>query len=257
MTVWACSDEAGHPTPPNGNDTTTIDTVPIYNYNIINTYPHDPQAYTQGLAWYGDTLYEGTGMNSYSTLRKVDLETGDIIKIHDLDNQYFGEGIVVFGDTIVQLTWINNTAFVYDRESFAPLDTFHYPTQGWGITYDGEHLIMSDGSAHLSFRDPKTFEEKRKVYVHDEDGPITGLNELEYIDGTVHANKYLTELIVMIDPGTGEVAGWIDCTGIREEGGIAGSGDVMNGIAYDAEGDRLFVTGKFWPKLFEIEPIAR
>ena len=177
--VCACSDESDHPTPPNGNDTTATDTVTMYHYSIVNTYPHDSLAYTQGLTWYGDTLYEGTGINFQSSLRKVDLETGDIIKIHNLAAQYFGEGIVVFGNTIVQLTWISNTAFVYDRVSFAPLDTFHYPTQGWGITYDGEHLIMSDGSAHLSFRDPVTFEEKWKVYVHDEDGPITGLNELE------------------------------------------------------------------------------
>ncbi|HUV37122.1 MAG TPA: glutaminyl-peptide cyclotransferase [Patescibacteria group bacterium] len=254
---YACNDDTDRATPPDDNDTTTVDTIPIYHYRIINTYPHDPYAYTQGLAWYGDTLYEGTGLNRFSTLRKVDLETGDVLQVRHLGNEYFGEGIVVFGDTIIQLTWTNNVAFVYDRESFTQLGTFGYPTQGWGITYDGHHLIMSDGTAHLSFRDPHTFVEKWQVYVHDDEGPVTNLNELEYINGTIYANKYLTQLIVMIDPGTGEVTGWIDCSDIREVGGITGPVDVMNGIAYDVDGGRLFVTGKKWPKLFEIELVGQ
>lgn len=257
MTFYACSDDTGRSTPPDDKDTTTVDTVPVYTYRIVNEYPHDGYAYTQGLAYHGGYLYEGTGLHQKSTLRKVDIETGNIVQLHQLGIQYFGEGITIMGDTIVQLTWTSNVAFVYDRESFAPLDTFVYPTQGWGITYDGEHLIMSDGTAHLSFRDPKTFEEKRQVYVHDDDGPVTNLNELEYIDGTIYANKYLTQLIVIIDPDTGEVVGWIDCAGLLRPGYFAQSVDVQNGIAYDADGDRLFVTGKLWPKLFEIELVAQ
>ncbi len=255
--LYSCSDDTDRPTPPDDKDTTTVDTLSVYTYRIVNEYPHDPYAYTQGLTYHGGYLYEGTGLNRESTLRKVDIETGDVVKIHHLDNQYFGEGIAIMGDTIVQLTWANNVAFVYERESFAPLDTFGYPTQGWGITYDGEHLIMSDGSAHLSFRDPKTFKEKRRLYVHDDDGPVTKLNELEYINGTIYANKYLTQHIVIIDPDTGEVVGWVDCTGILRPGDITQPVDVMNGIAYDADGDRLYVTGKLWPKLFEIKLVPQ
>ena len=228
----------------------------VYTYTVIDAYPHDPDAFTQGLVFEDGVLYEGTGLWGRSTLRKVALETGQVLQSYDLASQFFGEGITVYGDKIIQLTWQSNVGFVYDKDSFELLQQFSYPTQGWGITHDGERLIMSDGSSTLYFRDPETFEEVGRVEVTDKDGPVTRLNELEYIRGEVYASVWLTDQIARIDPQTGRVVGWIDLEGLLKPEDLTQPVDVLNGIAYDAQGDRLFVTGKLWPKLFEIDLVV-
>jgi glutamine cyclotransferase len=232
--------------------TNTQTSTPIYSYEVVNVFPHDRVAFTQGLVFEDGLLYEGTGLRGASTLRKVELETGLVQQRYDLPEQYFGEGIAVYEDRIVQLTWQSNTGFVYDKDSFSLLGTFSYPTEGWGLTYDGERLIMSDGTSTLHFLDPYTFEEIRQVRVHDENGPLERLNELEYVDGQVLANVWTTDLVTRIDPQSGRVTAWIDLSGLLEPEDQEPHVDVLNGIAYDAEGERLFVTGKWWPKLFEI-----
>jgi len=224
----------------------------VYTYEIINEYPHDPDAFTQGLVFENGVLFEGTGLYGRSSLRRVELETGEVLQILNLSSSYFGEGITVYGEEIVQLTWKSRVGFVYDKESFAKLSEFNYNSQGWGITHDGESLIMSDGTATLHFLNPETFEEISAVAVHDDDGPVTQLNELEYIQGSVYANVWYTDLIAIIDPQSGQIIGWIDLTGLLSPEDSVGA-NVLNGIAYDVENDRLFVTGKLWPKLFEIE----
>jgi uncharacterized repeat protein (TIGR01451 family) len=224
-----------------------------YTYTIVNTYPHDPDAFTQGLVFENGVLYEGTGLWGRSTLRKVTLETGEVIQSYDLPSEFFGEGITIYGDEIIQLTWRSHTGFVYERDSFDLLQEFTYPTEGWGITHDGERLIMSDGTSTLYFWDPETFEQVGQVGVYDENGPVKRLNELEYIQGKVFANVWQTDRIVIIAPQTGQVVGWIDLKGLLDPGSVSQPVDVLNGIAYDAETDRLFVTGKLWPTLFEID----
>lgn len=228
-----------------------------YTYRIVNIYPHDPNAFTQGLVWDDGVVYEGTGLNrdygGISTLRRVDLETGDVLQLISLPDQYFGEGITVWEDTIIQLTWRSNVGFVYDKESFALLREFSYPTEGWGITHDGEKLIMSDGSDTLYFWDPQTLAEIGQVAVRDGNSPVTRLNELEYVDGEVWANVWQTDRIARINPATGQVTGWVDLTGLLDNVALPRPPDVLNGIMVDGENGRLFVTGKFWPALFEIE----
>ena len=226
-----------------------------FTYKVINSYPHDPTAFTQGLAFADGALYEGTGLRGLSTLRKVELETGDILQIRKIPNEEFGEGITIYEDKIIQLTWQSNLGYVYDRESFELIEEFNYPTEGWGITHDGNRLIMSDGSSYLYFLDPETFEEIGRVEVTDNGIPITLLNELEYVHGEIYANVWLTDRIVRIMPQTGKVKGWIDLKGILSNEGGGEQEGVLNGIAHDAENERLFVTGKLWPKLFEIELI--
>ncbi len=222
------------------------------SYQIVNTYPHDENAFTQGLVYYEGNLYEGTGLNGRSSLRRVDLETGKVLQNINLENKYFGEGITLFEDQLIQLTWRSQIGFVYDRESFEKLQEFTYPTEGWGLTHDGEHLIMSDGSNVLFFLDPETFEEVQRISVSERDQPVEMLNELEFIKGEIYANVWMSDRIVRISPTTGQVLGWIDLSGLRNPA-LAGNRDaVLNGIAYDAEKDRLFVTGKLWPNLFEI-----
>jgi glutamine cyclotransferase len=233
-----------------------LDTVPVYTYKVVNTYPHDPNAFTQGLVFEDGILYEGTGLYGDSTLRKVDLETGALLQGHELPAQFFGEGIItIYGDRIIQITWRSNVGYVYDKESFDLLQEFNYPTEGWGITHDGTHLIMSDGTSTLHFLDPETYEEVHRVEVLDRGSPVTRLNELEYVQGIIYANVWQTDRIAMIAPSTGQVVGWIDLEGLLGEEDRIQRVDVLNGIAYDAEDDRLFVTGKWWPKLFEIELI--
>ncbi|MGD2066922.1 MAG: glutaminyl-peptide cyclotransferase [Candidatus Bathyarchaeota archaeon] len=223
-----------------------------YTYTIVNVYPHDQTAFTQGLVFEDGTLYEGTGRRGQSTLRRVELETGNVTQLYSLPSHLFGEGITIFGDKIIQLTWTSGKGFVYDKNSFDLLQEFSYSTQGWGITHDGSRLIMTDGkTANLYFLDPETFQITGQVEVIDEE-PLTELNELEYIDGMVYANIWKEEKIAIINPETGQVAGWIDLKGLKAEN--PGS-DVLNGIAYDPEGDRLFVTGKLWANLYEIELI--
>ncbi len=228
-------------------------TAPVYQYEVVNVYPHDPEAYTQGLVYLDGFLYEGTGLNGKSTLRKVDLVTGTVLEYHELASQYFGEGIAVFDDKIIQLTWQSQMGFYYDRETFTLVEEFYYPSEGWGITYDGKRLIMSDGTATLHFLDPVTFTEISHLEVSDNGKPVGQLNELELIHGDVFANVWPTDQIVKIDPENGKVLGWINLKGLLSPADRHKNVDVLNGIAYDAENDRIFVTGKFWPKLFEIK----
>jgi glutamine cyclotransferase len=201
-------------------------------------------------------LYEGTGLNGQSTLRQVELESGEVLRSFSLSPKYFGEGITIWEDRIVQLTWKSGQGFVYDKGSFALLDTLAYPTEGWGITHDGARLIMSDGTSTLYFWDPDTFEEVGSVEVYDGAVPVTRLNELEYVQGMVYSNIWQTDFIAIIDPDTGEVTAWIDLRGLLEPEDLVEPVDVLNGIAYDADGERLLVTGKLWPKLFEVELIS-
>jgi glutamine cyclotransferase len=237
---------------------TVSDEIPVYGYKILKTYPHDPKAFTQGLVYYkDDILYEGTGMWGESSLRKVDLKTGQVLQIHTLPGDIFGEGITLWGDKIIQLTWQHRKGFVYDRETFTLLREFSYPTEGWGITHDGTRLIMSDGSATLFVWDPETFQEIGRIEVRDDKGPVVRLNELEYIRGLIYANVWQTDRIAIIRPDDGRVVGWIDLSGLLAPEDRHARVDVLNGIAYDAEGDRLFVTGKYWPKLFQIQLIKK
>ncbi len=229
---------------------------PVYRYRVIETYPHDPRAFTQGLVYEGGELFEGTGIRGRSSLRRVELETGQVRQQHALPAQYFGEGITLFGDQIIQLTWQSHIGFVYDKVSFRLLKQFTYPTEGWGITHDGRRLIMSDGTANLYFLDPETLAETDRVEVYDDQGPVIRLNELEYIQGEVFANVWQTNRIARIDPLTGRVRAWIDLTGLLSVTDRQQRVDVLNGIAYDAENDRLFVTGKWWPNVFEIQIVA-
>jgi glutamine cyclotransferase len=227
-----------------------------YSYRIVKTYPHDIQAFTQGLAYEKNILYEGTGLYGKSTLRETALATGTALKVHKLPEVFFGEGITVFGDKVFQLTWKSKTGFVYGKDSFKLLRTFSYGTEGWGITNDGSRLIMSNGTANLIFMDPKTFEETGRIKVSDDSGPLTGLNELEYIRGKIFANVWPTNRIVIISPLTGRVEAWMDMEVLMRISGGDNINKTLNGIAYDRENDRLFVTGKLWPMIFEIEIVS-
>lgn len=223
----------------------------VYPYRVIRSYPHDRQAFTQGLVYEGGFFYEGTGLHGRSSLRKVDPASGRTLKEIRLKPSHFGEGITVFGDRIVQLTWLSQLGFVYDKTAFRLLNTFTYPWEGWGVTHDGERLIMSDGTPVLHFLDPKNFREIATLSVHDDKGPVTGLNELEYIQGFIYANVWPTDRIAIIRPRTGRVEAWLDLKGLLGTADAQGV-DVPNGIAYDNRNERLFVTGKLWPKVFEI-----
>jgi len=202
-------------------------------------------------------LYEGTGLYRCSTLRRVELETGEILQIRELPPQFFGEGVTIYGNKIIQLTWQSHIGFVYDKYSFKLLQEFNYPDEGWGITHDGKHLIMSDGTSTLHFLNPETFEEINQIEVTVNDISVNKINELEYIQGEIYANIWQTERIARINPLTGQVIGWIDLKGILSPEGHIEAIDVLNGIAYDAKNNRLFVTGKFWPNLFQIELIKK
>ncbi|HVO77073.1 MAG TPA: glutaminyl-peptide cyclotransferase [Candidatus Bathyarchaeia archaeon] len=232
--------------------------APVYGYRLVNVYPHDPEAFTQGLIYRNGFLYESTGMNGRSSLREVRLGTGEVIRRRDVDPQYFAEGLTDWGDSLVQLTWTSHVAFVYGRSGFEARGTFRYEGEGWGLTHDERRLIMSDGSATLRFLDPRTFRETGRLTVEDRGFPVGKLNELEFVKGEIYANVWHSERIAMISPASGRVVGWIDLEGIMPGAGGGTSGDdVLNGIAYDAGGGRLFVTGKLWPKLFEIELVRR
>lgn len=225
----------------------------IFRYKIVNVFPHDRTAYTQGLVYSDGLFYESTGIYGRSTLRRIDPEAGGILKMIELGSGYFGEGIVLFKDVLIQLTWREHVGFVYDKYSLDQVDLFYYPTEGWGITTDGFTLIMSDGTSNLYFLDPYSFELIDSLMVSYQKMPVSRLNDLEYIKGEIYANVWPTDLIAIISPKTGEVRAWIDLKGIlpiqyRMEGA-----EVLNGIAYDTERDRIFVTGKLWPELFEIK----
>jgi glutamine cyclotransferase len=231
--------------------------VPTLTFRVLNTYPHDRQAFTEGLVISDDMLYEGTGLNGASNLRRVDLETGKVLQSVALDPQYFGEGVTTWQDQIIQLTWKSQIGFVYDKATFKLLKTFTYPSEGWGLTHDDHSLIMSDGTPTIHFLDPVTLQETKRITVTDKGRPVVNLNELEYVRGEILANVWQTDRIARIAPETGEVIGWIDLAGLLGQADRQPAVDVLNGIAYDAEHDRLFVTGKLWPKLFEIELVPR
>jgi glutamine cyclotransferase len=226
--------------------------APVAGYRVVKIYPHDRQAFTQGLQYVGGVLYEGTGQNGQSGIRKVELETGKVLQHQPLEAKYFGEGITVWQNTIVQITWQSEIGFVYDLASFKRLKSFSYAGEGWGLTHDGARLIMSDGTAYIRFLDPAAFKETGRLLVKDNGVAISKLNELEFVKGEILANVWQTSRLVRISPKTGDVLGWIDLTGLLDPKDASGT-DVLNGIAYDAKGDRLFVTGKWWPKLFEIK----
>lgn len=244
------------PSPSPLDDPLTSEAAPVYSYRVVNVYPHDRGAWTQGLVYENGALYEGTGRRGESSLRRVELETGEVLQFLALPERYFGEGITVYGDEIFQLTWKSQVGFVYDRDSFELQRIFIYPTEGWGLTHDGQRLIMSDGTSTLHFLDPETLEETGQVQVHYGGRPVPALNELEYVQGEVYANVWKTNVVVRIDPQTGRVRDLINLAGLLEPEDHAEPVGVLNGIAYDAENDRLFVTGKLWPKLFEIELVA-
>jgi glutamine cyclotransferase len=221
-------------------------------YEVINEYPHDPTAFTQGLIYHNGYLYESTGLYGQSSLRQVELVNGEVLQQVNLPPDTFGEGLTLWEDKLLQLTWREETGFIYDREDFTLLGQFTYPTEGWGLTHDGERLIMTDGSHLLYFIDPASFQVTGSIPVLDQGEPVERLNELEFINGRVFANSWLTDEIVRIDPETGEVLGWVELRGLLPEDLRNPDTDVLNGIAYDPEGNRLWVTGKNWPQLYEI-----
>jgi glutamine cyclotransferase len=227
--------------------------APVAGYRVEHVYPHDPEAFTQGLVYLDGVFYEGTGLNGRSSIRKVRIENGEVLQIQKLDPQYFGEGIAVVGETIFELTWQSGVGFLYDRASLQRTGTFTYRGEGWGLTHDGKRLIMSDGTAFLQFLDPATRKVASRLEIRDGRTPVIHLNELEYVKGEIFANVWQTDRIARISPKTGQVTGWIDLKGLLTARELAQSADmVLNGIAYDPRNDRLFVTGKLWPKVFEI-----
>ncbi len=231
--------------------------TPVYGYRVVRVYTHDSTAFTQGLEYHGGFLYEGTGLNGRSTLRTVELQTGKVLREIHIDPQYFGEGITVVDRRIVELTWQSHRGFVYDRGTFKLIRNFDYPGEGWGLTNDGHEIFMSDGTPQIRVWNPTTLQEIRRITVHDGATPIQSLNELEYVRGEIYANVWQTDRIARISPADGHVTGWIDCTGLLTSAERENGADVLNGIAYDSRGDRLFVTGKLWPKLFEIRLVRK
>ena len=224
--------------------------TPTYQAEIVNQFPHDTNAFTQGLVFVDGKLYEGTGQRGQSALRLLDLETGELLQRKNLERRYFGEGITIMGDKIYQLTWVSNVGFVYDKESFEQLSSFYVPGEGWGLTHDGEYLIVSDGSSYLRFLDPASLTEVKRIQVTDELGTVSNINELEYINGEIWGNIWYQDYIVRIDPDTGVVNSRVDLTGLYTA--RRNRDAVLNGIAWDADNERLFVTGKLWPSLYEI-----
>ena len=229
----------------------------MYSYKVINTYPHDRQAYTQGLYWHDGYLFEGTGLEGKSSLRRVEFETGKVIQSIMLDNRYFGEGIALLNGKIYQLTWRNGVGFVYNAETFAKEGEFSYAGEGWGLTTDGTYLYMSDGTETIRVIDPEGWKTIRTINVYTDQGKFVYLNELEWIEGEIWANVYTQDLVVRIDPATGVVTGVIDFSGLLSEHDSFSNTDVFNGIAYDRGTGRIFVTGKNWSKLFEIVPVKK
>jgi len=231
----------------------TAETPASYTYKVVKTYYHDPKAYTQGLVFEKGLLYESTGLEGRSTLRKVELKTGRVLQMYKLPAEFFAEGITIYKDKIIQLTYTSQVGFVYKKDTFELLQKFNYSTEGWGITYDGKHLVTSDGTSTLHLLDPETLKQTDRIEVHDNNRPVSGLNELEFVRGQIFANVWPTEMVARISPQTGQVTGWIYLTGLLTLQDRTEQVDVLNGIAYDATNDRLFVTGKCWSKLFEIK----
>lgn len=239
--------------------------IPEYTYEVVHVYPHDPRAFTEGLFYLNGFLYEGTGMNGESSVRKVKLETGEVLQKREIPFSYFGEGIIAWKDRLIEMTYTTEKGFFYDLATFEPKGEFEYKGQGWAFTTDGKQIYM-DGcrdvhceasDPEIRMWDPETLQEKGSIHVTADGQPVRNLNELEWVKGEIYANIWQTERIARIDPKTGKVVGWIDLTGILPPADRTSETDVLNGIAYDAAGDRLFVTGKRWPKLFEIKLIRK
>src|SRR5438128_116784 len=228
-----------------------------YGYRVVKSYPHDRNAFTQGLEFRDGFLYEGTGLVGRSSLRKVSLDTGQVVQRFDIPQPFFGEGITVLNQRIFQLTWQSQTGFIYDKSSFRLLGSFNYSGEGWGMTNDGKQIYMSDGTSQLRVWDPVTLKEVRRIMVKDGARDVPALNELEFVRGEILANVWQTDRIARISPAGGKVLGWIDLTGILPKADHSEAESVLNGIAYDAAGDRLFVTGKLWPKIFEIKLLPK
>ncbi len=227
--------------------------VPIYDVDVVHTYPHDPGAFTEGLFYLDGFLYESTGLEHHSSIRKVRLETGIVLQHIDIPPQYFGEGIVNWGSRLMSLTWKSQVGFVFDLKTLTLQRQFKYTGEGWALTQDGKRIIMSDGTPELRFLDPRTLEETGRLKVTLDDAPVRNVNELEWVKGEIYANVWETNWIIRIDPATGHVVGVINLAGLLGPSDrVTGIDSVLNGIAYDAKHDRLFVTGKNWPKLFEI-----
>jgi glutamine cyclotransferase len=231
--------------------------TPIYGFEAVNTFPHDRSAFTQGLAFHDSNLLESTGKVGHSSLRRVELKTGKVQRKVDVHEPYFAEGITVLKGQIYQLTWRQSVGFIYDARTFKKLREFNYRGEGWGLTNDGQSLILSDGSNRISFLDPANFEVRRTITIVDGGTPVAELNELEYIQDEIYANVWHTDRIARIDPRTGAVVGWIELAGLLGHGEVSDGEAVLNGIAYDETNSRLFVTGKLWPKLFEIRLIRK
>jgi len=227
-----------------------------YGYQVVRSYPHDREAFTQGLIVRDGVFYEGTGLNGRSGIRKVKIETGEVLQSRPLAQEYFGEGITDWKDSLYEITWRSEIGFVYDIKTFEPTKTWAYKGEGWGLTHDDTRFIMSDGSSQLRFIDPATMKETGRISVRDANGPVERLNELEYVKGEIYANVWTTDRIARISPKDGRVTGWIDLSGLLPPGEQARDA-VLNGIAYDAAADRLFVTGKLWPRVFEIKLVKR
>lgn len=227
--------------------------LPVQAVRVVAAYPHDPAAFTQGLVVEGEVLYEGTGHYGQSTLRRVDLKTGRVDKSMQLAGEYFGEGITILGDRIYQLTWREGVCFVYDKQTLAPQGTFRYGQQGWGLTTDGQQLYLSDGSSTIYVLDPASFRQVRRIRVRQGRRPLEQLNELEFVKGELYANVWYSDHIARIDPRTGDVLGWIDCSLVYPANTRPDREHVLNGIAYDAAADKLYITGKNWPQLYHIE----
>jgi len=230
---------------------------PVCDFTILDTYPHDPNAFTQGLVFDNGYLYESTGLNGQSSLRKVELQTGKVLKILSLPGKYFAEGLTEWHGNLLQLTWRSGVGLVYDKETFSLLHKFYYSSEGWGLTHDDTSLIKSDGSSILYFLDPETYAETKRIQVRDHGVAISSLNELEYVKGKIFANVWQRDVIAIINPDTGEVIGWLDLGSLRNALGPVSSIDVLNGIAYNPAHDSLLITGKLWPKLFEIQLTSR
>lgn len=238
--------------PPMPASNLAVGRIPAYGYEIVATFPHDVTAYTQGLQVVDGQFYESTGRNGSSSLRRVEIATGTVLQQQDLAEEYFGEGLAVVGERIYQLTWKSGVAFVYDKSTFAEVARVEVPTEGWGLTWDGSRLIMSDGSDTIFFRDAATFAEVGRIQVTFQGQPLLRLNELEYIGGEIWANLYQTDWVVRIDPQTGAVKSIVDLSGLLSTVEVTEPVDVLNGIGWDEAGQRLFVTGKWWPAVFQI-----
>ncbi len=261
----ACArSEATHGAVPAPTQTPSVP-VPIrvqqFGYEVVNSYPHDPDAFTQGLLFYDGYLYESTGLEGRSSLRKVDVTTGEVLRRIPVDSQYFAEGLALFEGRLFQLTWLSRQGFVYGLDTFQMEQTFNYRGEGWGLTTDGRSLIMSDGSNQLRYLDPRNFDPRQEIQVVDGERPVNMLNELEYVDGQIYANIWQSDRVAIIQPETGKVVAWINLAGLLAsptvQRPLQRPVDVLNGIAYDAVGKRLFVTGKLWPRLFEIRLVSR